>query len=122
MLGQHEYPNMQRGRASEIDDFETATTSLNFHTQWLAVQSMRLGSVLLALETILFETKDIDKRRNKTVEKQSIGPSTLLMMEEFIAHLSNTAKNLLLRAEYENRRIGAQIQVVSCLPKASQQC
>jgi hypothetical protein len=108
MLGQHEYPNMQRGRA--------------FHTQWLAVQSMRLGSVLLALETILFETKDIDKRRNKTVEKQSIGPSTLLMMEEFIAHLSNTAKNLLLRAEYENRRIGAQIQVVSCLPKASQQC
>ena len=118
MLGQHEYPNMRRGKASEIDDYETVTTSLNFHTQWLAVQSMRLGSVLLALETILLETREIEKDGKHSVEKQHPGHGTLIMMEELIAYLSNSAKNLQLRAEYEKRRIGAQIQVVGYLPRS----
>jgi hypothetical protein len=58
MMGQHEYANVWKGKPLEID-FESATTSLNFHTQWLAVQSMRLGSVLLALDQIVFETREI---------------------------------------------------------------
>jgi hypothetical protein len=116
MMGQHEYANMRKGRPLDIE-FEPATTSLNFHTKWLAVQSMRLGSVLLALDQIEFETRGITNRSGGNVRKlNSASPisefDSLLMMEEFVAYLGNTAKNLLLRAEYENRRIGAQIQVV----------
>jgi hypothetical protein len=116
MMGQHEYANVWKGKPLEID-FESATTSLNFHTQWLAVQSMRLGSVLLALDQIVFETREIANRGGRNVGEQDLASLTsdtdsLCMMEEFVAYLANTAKNLLLRAEYENKRIGAQIQVV----------
>jgi hypothetical protein len=121
MMGQHEYANMRKGRPLEID-FESATTSLNFHTQWLAVQSMRLGSVLLALDQMVFETREIAKHRDGNVGKLDLASFTsesdsLCMMEEFVAYLANTAKNLLLRAEYERKRIGAQIQVVRYFPQ-----
>jgi Mg2+ and Co2+ transporter CorA len=116
MMGQHEYANMEKGRPLEID-FELATTRPNFQTKWLAVQSMRLGSVLLALDQIVLETREIAKRCGGNVGELDLASlasefDSLRMMEEFVAYLTNTAKNLLLRAEYENRRIGAQIQVV----------
>src|SRR5271167_1593007 len=97
MMGQHEYANMRKGRPLKID-FESATTSLNFHTKWLAVQSMRLGSILLALDQIVFETREIAKRRSGNVGEPDFASLTsefdsLRMMEEFVAYLVNTSKN-----------------------------
>jgi hypothetical protein len=117
MMGQHEYANMRKGRPSDID-FESAMTSLNFQTKWLAVQSMRLGSVLLALDQIVFETRGIARRGPRELDLASSTSESdgLCMVEEFVAYLANTAKNLQLRTEYENRRIGAQIQVVRYSP------
>jgi hypothetical protein len=113
-MGQHEYANMNKGSPIRID-FESAGSSLNFHTQWLAVQTMRLNSVLLALDDIMHDTHKIAKKNNsKVVEKKwTAGFDKLSMMEEFVARLVNMDKNLLFRAEYESKRIGALTPVVT---------
>jgi hypothetical protein len=103
MMGQHEYANMRKGRPLDIN-FESATASLNFHTQWLALQSMRLDSALLALDQILFETREIANRYGRNIGRLDLMSSTaesdsLCMMEKFAAYLVNTAKNLLLRVQ-----------------------
>lgn len=101
-MGQHEYVNRPMGSPLEID-FISTTGTLNAISRNLGVETMRVGAILLALHSILDNSKQMTKE-----------PNGLAMMDELIGCQINACENLLLRAEYETKRAQTQIAVVSC--------
>ncbi len=116
-MGQHEYVNRPKGNPFEID-FISTTSALNTTNRTIAVQELRIGAVLLQLGSILDNSKNMNnslKDRVSDARASSAVPDGLVMMEEFIEFQINACKSLLLRAEYEKRRIQILIAVVSCI-------
>ncbi|PVH75528.1 hypothetical protein DL98DRAFT_593035 [Cadophora sp. DSE1049] len=112
-MGQHEYINRPMGDPLAID-FIATTRTLNTTSRMLGVERMRLGANILALEMILKEIKEL--RMNISAEDcssdwQQNGDGSK-MITELVAYQMNACQNLVLRAEYQEKRVQSQIAVV----------
>jgi len=126
-MGQHEFANWEKGNPLEID-FESTTGSLNFLIKWLAVQDMRLEGVILALDEIIHDTKEIAEEDKSGIgtsrlpQPQTPAYDSLRMMSELAAYQVNACKNLLLRSKYDSERAKAFTQVVRSRPGIEEYC
>ncbi|CZR56162.1 uncharacterized protein PAC_06050 [Phialocephala subalpina] len=103
-MGQHEWINRPLGDPLKLD-FVSTTRTLNFTARTLGVEKMRIQGTLLTLSNILQEVEHL-----QTLDPQE--QKTYIWMKETIAYHTNTAQNLSLRAEYEEKRVQTQLAVV----------
>jgi hypothetical protein len=108
-MGQHVYVNRPVGDPLELD-FIATTRTLNTTSRMMGVETMRLGANILALEMILKETKELQMKEDD--EQRSRNDEANLMIAEWCASQMNACRNLVLRAEYQEKRVHSQIAVV----------
>ena len=118
-MGQHEYVNRPMGDPLAID-FIATTRTLNTTSRLLGVERMRLGATILALEMIARETKrleliSIGSRHTDRTRYDERNRA----ISDLAAYQMNTCQNLILRAEYAEKRVHSQIAVVSSSPPSS---
>ncbi|KAF8856034.1 hypothetical protein BDZ45DRAFT_675834 [Acephala macrosclerotiorum] len=103
-MGQHQWINRPLGDPLKLD-FISTTRTLNFTARTLGVEKMRIQGILLTLSNILLEVENLH-----TLDPQEA--NTYTWMKETLAYHTNTAQNLVLRTEYEEKRVQTQLAVV----------
>ncbi|KUJ23863.1 uncharacterized protein LY89DRAFT_776084 [Mollisia scopiformis] len=104
LMGQHEWINRPVGDPLKLD-FVTTTRALNFTSRNLGVEKMRVQGQLLCLSNLLEEVELLHK-------SYPCSEDTYTWMKETIANHRNTAKYLLVRTDYEEKRVQTQLAVV----------
>jgi len=116
-VGQHEYIN--RPKRDPLDmDFVGTTRTLNTTSRMLGVERMRLGACLLALDLIERETmklsiNHIDSTKIREKIDKEMDDEGALTLIELTEYQINVCQNLVLRVEYQEKRVQSQIAVVS---------
>jgi hypothetical protein len=105
--GQHEWADLTQGDPLNLD-FASATKQLNFMSRGIGAEIWRCKSNLLVLENIEAENDLLLGFKSLQDEGRSL--------KELIAYHTNTCQNLILRAEFEDKRLQTQIAVVCCSP------
>jgi len=110
-MGQHEYGDRPLGNPLEAD-FVAVTRALNYVGKRISLSAQHFGNVLLAVESLEGFQKHVKKKQIGEEEEESEGS---YMIWEKIEELKSECRSLLLMAEYEEKRTGTLIQVVSYL-------
>lgn len=103
MLGQHEYTNRPVGNPLEVD-FVATTRTLSFLARILGVEKMRASGQVLVMDLISTEAKS-----DACSAQLGNGFRTVLAMA---GEQRDAAQRLVLRAEYEEKRVQTQVSVV----------
>jgi hypothetical protein len=104
-LGQHDYVERPRGNLMDIDGVKM-TRTLNTVREAVTREQLRINATSLALEAIGSYMDGM--REGERFEGD-------ILVEEMIAHQVDSCRNLLLRMEYQEKRVQSQTTVVSPL-------
>jgi hypothetical protein len=108
-MGQHEYGDRPLGNPLEAD-FVAVTRALNYVGKRIELCRLHFGNVLLAVESL--EKFNLQVVREREGKEEGEGE---VWVEEMIGELRGECRSLILMAEYEEKRTGTLIQVVSHL-------
>ena len=122
-MGQHEYENRPSGNVHELD-FLATTRSLNYISKKVGVDTVRLGSTLIATDLLAKWKSKIEEIKVANGSQPSESESTLAdktpnegsnLLDEKLAYLTHNCRVLIMMAEYEEKRTRTLIQVVSTI-------
>jgi hypothetical protein len=109
-MGQHEYGDRPLGNPLEAD-FVAVTRALNYVGKRISLSAQHFGNVLLALES----SEGFQKHVKKQIGEEEEESEGSYVISEKIEELKSECRSLLLMAEYEEKRTGTLIQMVSYL-------
>jgi hypothetical protein len=114
--GQHEWINRPMMDPLEMD-FNSMTRQLNSIGRVLAVETMRVKSVSLALQKITLWNEDLLHLRDDRRDNGGIGAiqrsANHAWVKETAAYHSDTCQQLALQAEVEEKRVQSQTAAVN---------
>lgn len=113
-MGQHEYEYGDRPLGNPLEaDFVAMTRALNYVGKRISLSAQHFGNVLLAVESLEEFQKHVKKQIGEEEEEEEEESEGSYMISEKIEELKSECRSLLLMAEYEEKRTGNLIQVVS---------